>query len=284
VRQGLRSSISPRADNVIRGFLALGLWTGRPGPAQVACLRASAWINFCSRSEISCTSGFWSLLNRFFLSGAVHHLSLFSYHVARGSSFLREQVTRPGICQTFPGLDSFTGVRTSPASPVSWILGARLHFPPNPSAQTSRRSDLVLRARGLPPLFPVFRFSGSDLLESHPSAGPSCRQRIFLSLLFSVPLLFAKFLPWPWVVLSKLISRLCVDSCRREPVLFLSYRIKKIEFFLVLFALAQWFLKHAHKITSEMYVRIWTDFWSDFYRHSLARVLASINMCFRCGS
>jgi hypothetical protein len=55
---------------------------------------------------------------------------------------------------------------------------------------------------------------------------------------------------------SKLISRLCVDSCRREPVLFLSYRTKKIEFFLVLFALAQWFLKHAHKMTSEMYVRI----------------------------
>jgi hypothetical protein len=108
----------------------------------------------------------------------------------QGSSFPREQVARLGIHQSFLGLDSFSGVRTLPASPVGLEFSALIY--------------VSHRIHQLEPLAGQTWSCAPSLLESHPSAGQSCHQRIFLSLLFFVPLLFAKFLPSPWVVFKQI--------------------------------------------------------------------------------
>jgi hypothetical protein len=59
---------------------------------------------------------------------------------------------------------------------------------------------------------------------------------------------------------------------------------QKARGFLVLIALTWLFSEYTHKVFGEIFVRIYTNFWSNFYRHSLAYVLTSIDSYFHCDS
>jgi hypothetical protein len=52
--------------------------------------------------------------------------------------------------------------------------------------------------------------------------------------------------------------------------------------FLVSIMLKWLFFKHTHKVFDEMLVRTYAVFWFDF-AVDFARVLAGIDLCFRCG-
>jgi hypothetical protein len=59
---------------------------------------------------------------------------------------------------------------------------------------------------------------------------------------------------------------------------------QKVWVLLVLITFTRWFPKYVRKVFDEIPVRAWTNFFAWFYHHNFARVLASIDSCFRYDS
>jgi hypothetical protein len=107
----------------------------------------------------------------------MRHLSLFS---CRAGIFIPAWAGRTARDSPILSRSGFIHWRQDIArfTDWSWILGAHLHFPPDPSAQTSHRSDLVLRAQ----------FSGSHIRIQFARVTPQ-RRSVLPSKNFSFPAL-----------------------------------------------------------------------------------------------